>query len=61
VAADQAVQKAMQEGYTFCAWQVDLVHFGGLVWPASAREVLRTDLLPPGLSGIPRITEDQST
>ena len=37
LAADHAVQESMREGQTFCAWQVDMINFGGLVWPTAAR------------------------
>jgi diguanylate cyclase (GGDEF)-like protein len=37
MAADHAVQESMREGQTFCAWQVDYINFGGLVWPTAAR------------------------
>jgi diguanylate cyclase (GGDEF)-like protein/PAS domain S-box-containing protein len=32
LAADHALQEAKLKGQTCCAWQVGLVHFGGLIW-----------------------------
>jgi diguanylate cyclase (GGDEF)-like protein len=33
LAADHALQQAKLKKQTCCAWQVGLVHFGGLIWP----------------------------
>jgi hypothetical protein len=37
LAANHALEKAKVEGQTCCAWQVGLVHFGGLIWPTPAK------------------------
>jgi diguanylate cyclase (GGDEF)-like protein len=39
LAADRALQEAKQKGQTCCAWQVGLVHFGGLIWSSAEQEV----------------------
>jgi diguanylate cyclase (GGDEF)-like protein/PAS domain S-box-containing protein len=37
LAANHTLEKAKVEGQTCCAWQVGLVHFGGLIWPTPAK------------------------
>jgi diguanylate cyclase (GGDEF)-like protein/PAS domain S-box-containing protein len=38
LAADHALQQAKLKRQTCCAWQVGLVHFGGLIWPNAEQQ-----------------------